>query len=48
MILGSFDLNFNYMHTLALARSVGIQSHEPSSLFHRRSLVDLSVSMTMH
>ena len=28
--------------------SVGIYSHEPSSLFHHSVLVDLSVSMMIH
>ena len=34
--------------SLALAYSVGIYSHKPSSLFHHNVLVDLSVSMMIH
>ena len=32
----------------AQARSVGVYSHEPSSLFHHRVLFDLSVSVMIH
>ena len=39
---------FNQWFSLALARSVGILSHEPSSLFHHSVLLDLSVSVMMH